>query len=79
MHLVCCGLQWQLVVAYTKLWSRLGDPFLSRIYHLVVTVGHNKSYAGSGCKKCTWLSVVGPLGKAKVSQVCGGNYPHREG
>ena len=35
----------------TKLWRRLGDPFIRRIFDLVVTIGHKKSYAASGHKK----------------------------
>ena len=52
--MICCD----LYIVTIKLWSRLGDPFLRGIYHLVVTIGHNKSYAVSGRKK----SLAGPLG-----------------
>ena len=55
---VCATYDLLCPILTTKLWRRLGDPFLRGIYHLVVTIGHNKSYADSSHKK----SLAGSLG-----------------
>ena len=54
---VCATYDLLWPILTTKLWSRLGDHFLRGIYHLVVTIGHNKSYVASGRK----ISLAGPL------------------
>ena len=42
----------------TKMWSRLGNPFLRRLFDLVVTIGHNKSYVAYDHKESLAGSVV---------------------